>query len=176
MAPRDGIWQSGPPWQGSHYPRRGASCRSPLCGVFVLAHALARPVTRRAPPVWRDSTVRAARPAAMSSTDFLRASRIRLAASASFSVARPSAWDSAVCAIGSVAASFAALESAVFPSPRRWEGLGPIAHAVEDDDQIETWVIGQGPEPSGPPHSCGQGLTGRLHSRCSRGCIGWRNS
>ena len=26
---------------------------------------------------------------------------------------------------------------------------GPIAFADEDDDQIETWMIGQGQEPSG---------------------------
>jgi hypothetical protein len=26
--------------------------------------------------------------------------------------------------------------------------IGRIAHAVEDDDQIETWMIGQGQEPS----------------------------
>jgi hypothetical protein len=29
---------------------------------------------------------------------------------------------------------------------------GRIAHAVEDDDQIETWMIGQGQEPSGNRH------------------------
>ena len=29
--------------------------------------------------------------------------------------------------------------------PRRGvTAIGPIAHAVEDDDQIETWMIGQG--------------------------------
>ena len=34
--------------------------------------------------------------------------------------------------------------------PRRGvTAIGPIAHAVEDDDQIETWMIGQGQEPSG---------------------------
>jgi hypothetical protein len=30
--------------------------------------------------------------------------------------------------------------------------LGRIAHAVEDDDPIETWMIGQGQEPSGNRH------------------------
>jgi hypothetical protein len=29
---------------------------------------------------------------------------------------------------------------------------GPIAFADEDDDQIETWMIGQGQEPSGNRH------------------------
>ena len=34
--------------------------------------------------------------------------------------------------------------------PRRGvTAIGPIAHAVEDDDQIETWMIGQGQEQSG---------------------------
>ena len=34
--------------------------------------------------------------------------------------------------------------------PRRGvTAINPIAHAVEDDDQIETWMIGQGQEPSG---------------------------
>ena len=27
--------------------------------------------------------------------------------------------------------------------------IGPIAHADEDDDQIETWMIGQGQEARG---------------------------
>ena len=31
--------------------------------------------------------------------------------------------------------------------------IGRIAHAVEDDDQIETWMIGQGQEPSGNWHA-----------------------
>ena len=31
--------------------------------------------------------------------------------------------------------------------------IGRIAHAVEDDDQIETWMIGQGQEPSGNRHA-----------------------
>ena len=30
---------------------------------------------------------------------------------------------------------------------------GPIAHADEDDDQLETWMIGQGHEPSGNRHT-----------------------
>ena len=30
---------------------------------------------------------------------------------------------------------------------------GPIAFADEDDDQIETWMIGQGQEPSGNRHT-----------------------
>ena len=30
--------------------------------------------------------------------------------------------------------------------------IGPIAHVVEDDDQIEPWMIGQGQEPSGNRH------------------------
>jgi len=29
---------------------------------------------------------------------------------------------------------------------------GPIAYADEDDDQLETWMIGQGHEPSGNRH------------------------
>ena len=32
--------------------------------------------------------------------------------------------------------------------PRRG-AIGRIAHAVEDDDQIETWMIGQGQESRG---------------------------
>jgi len=34
----------------------------------------------------------------------------------------------------------------------RVTATGPIAHADEDDDQIETWMIGQGQEPSGNRH------------------------
>jgi len=30
---------------------------------------------------------------------------------------------------------------------------GPIAFADEDDDQLETWMIGQGHEPSGNRHT-----------------------
>jgi hypothetical protein len=30
---------------------------------------------------------------------------------------------------------------------------GPIAFADEDDDQIETWMIGPGQEPSGNRHT-----------------------
>ena len=30
---------------------------------------------------------------------------------------------------------------------------GPIAYADEDDDQLETWMIGQGHEPSGSRHT-----------------------
>jgi hypothetical protein len=34
--------------------------------------------------------------------------------------------------------------------PRRGvTAIAHIAHAVEDDEQIETWMIGQGQEPSG---------------------------
>jgi hypothetical protein len=33
-------------------------------------------------------------------------------------------------------------------SPR---GIGTIAHVVEDDDQIETWMIGQGQEQHARP-------------------------
>ena len=36
------------------------------------------------------------------------------------------------------------------PHPRsKVTATGPIAHADEDDDQIETWMIGQGQELSG---------------------------
>ena len=35
---------------------------------------------------------------------------------------------------------------------RRCGRIGPIAHVVEDDDQIEPWMIGQGQEPSGNRH------------------------
>jgi hypothetical protein len=31
----------------------------------------------------------------------------------------------------------------------RWGGIGHIAHAVEDEDQIDNWMVGQGQEPSG---------------------------
>ena len=31
----------------------------------------------------------------------------------------------------------------------RVTAVGPIAHADEDDDQIETWMIGQGQEARG---------------------------
>ena len=33
---------------------------------------------------------------------------------------------------------------------------GPIAHADEDDDQIETWMIGQGQELSGNRRTVGR--------------------
>jgi hypothetical protein len=39
---------------------------------------------------------------------------------------------------------------------------GPIAHADEDDDQIETWMIGQGQELSGNRRTVGR----KPWSRC----------
>ena len=38
---------------------------------------------------------------------------------------------------------------------------GPIAFADEDDDQIETWMIGQGSEPSGNRHTFARKAWGR---------------
>jgi hypothetical protein len=38
---------------------------------------------------------------------------------------------------------------------------GPIAFADEDDDQIETWMIGQGQEPSGNRHTFARKPWGR---------------
>src|SRR3954453_16291236 len=35
----------------------------------------------------------------------------------------------------------------------RVTAIGPIAHADEDDDQIETWMIGQGQEARGNRHA-----------------------
>jgi hypothetical protein len=36
---------------------------------------------------------------------------------------------------------------------------GPIAHADEDDDRIETWMIGQGQEPRGNWQTSSQSVT-----------------
>ena len=44
------------------------------------------------------------------------------------------------------------MKARYFHHQPRWGGIGPIAHAVEDDDQIETWMIGQGQEPTGNRH------------------------
>ena len=41
------------------------------------------------------------------------------------------------------------MKTRYFRHQPRWGAIGRIAHAVEDDDQIETWMIGQGQEPSG---------------------------
>jgi len=38
---------------------------------------------------------------------------------------------------------------------------GPIAFADEDDDPIETWMIGQGQEPSGNRHTVARKPWGR---------------
>jgi hypothetical protein len=35
----------------------------------------------------------------------------------------------------------------------RVTAIGPIAHANEDDDQIETWMLGQGQEPRANRHT-----------------------
>jgi hypothetical protein len=40
--------------------------------------------------------------------------------------------------------------------------IGPIAPAHEDDDQIETWMIGQGQEPTGNRHT----VVRRAWDRC----------
>jgi hypothetical protein len=39
---------------------------------------------------------------------------------------------------------------------------GPIAFADEDDDQIETWMIGQGQELSGSRHTVARKPWGRF--------------
>ena len=44
------------------------------------------------------------------------------------------------------------MKARYFHQQPRWGRVGPIAHVVEDDDQIETWMIGQGQEPSGNRH------------------------
>jgi hypothetical protein len=54
------------------------------------------------------------------------------------------------------------MKARYFHQQRRWGGIGPSAHMVEDDDQIETWMIGQGQEPSGNRRK----VVGRTWDRC----------
>jgi hypothetical protein len=41
------------------------------------------------------------------------------------------------------------MKARYFHQQPRWGRVGAIANVFEDDDQIETWMIGQGQEPSG---------------------------